>query len=155
MSGIVLSPNKLNPDCNDNLENNGHTSESDTVSDSEIENSLTSEKRIEIQENFKMYQESRNSLLLASSDCQPRNSNENVLRHSTANINLQNSTNTRFGNEINYHAPVTIFHSEIKQIYYKKKKWEYTEENDNDINIFFLIATIVFFSTSLVLIFMY
>lgn len=155
MSDIVLSPNKLNPDCNDNLENNGHTSESDTVSDSENENSLTSEKRIEIQKNLKMYQESKNRLLLASSDCQPRNSNENVLRHSTANINLQNSNNTRFGNEINYHAPVTIYHSEIEQIYYKKKKWEYTKENDNDINIFFLIATIVFFSTSFVLIFMY
>lgn len=155
MSGIVLSPNKLNPDCNDNLKNNGYTSESDTVSDSENENSLTSEKGTEIQENLKKYQESRNSLLLASSDCQPRNLNENVLRHSTANINLQNSTNTRFGNEINYHSPVTIFHSEIKQIYYKKKKWEYIKEDHNDINVFFLIATIVFFSTSLVLIFMY
>lgn len=49
-------------------------------------------------------------------------SNKNAIESSVTNITVQNSTTTKFRNETNYHAPVTINHTNI---YHNKKEWKY------------------------------
>lgn len=143
MSGIVLSPNKLDPVYMKNREINGHISESETVSDSdsEIENDLDIEKNTEILKKLEMHQKNTNKLgnILST----PNVSNEkNALSNNVTNITVQNSSNTRFGNETNFNAPVTISHAEVNQIYQSKTKGKYPIRKI----ICFLIAAIVIFS---------
>lgn len=146
MSGIVLSPNKLDPEYMKNLEINGHISESDTVSDSdsEIENDLDIEKNTEILKKLEMHQKNTNKL--GSILSTPNISNgKNALSNNVTNITVQNSSNTRFGNETNFNAPVTISHAEVNQIYQSKTKGKYPIRKI----ICFLIAAIVIFSVLL------
>lgn len=142
MTGIVLNPNNLETE---NSKSSGNISvERDNVSDSEIESDLSAEKNSEILGKLEMYQNTRN-ILLPFSDV----SNErNAVKTNLTNITLQNSTNTRFGNETNYHAPVTINHSEIKNVYNNKNK----EKNPIKKYIYISIGAVVIFSLILTLI---
>lgn len=142
MSGIILNPNKLETEKSIN---SGYINvESDNVSDSEIESDLSAEKNSEILGKLEMYQNNRN-ILLPFSDV----SNErNAVKSNLTNITVQNSTNTRFGNETNYHAPVTINHSEIKNVFNNKNKEKYPIKK----YIYISIAAIAIFSLIITLI---
>lgn len=149
MPGIVLSPIKLDPVYMKNLEINGHISEKDSLSDSdsEIENDLDIEQNTEIIEKLEMYQKNTNNQ--GSILSTPNVSNgKNALSNNVTNITVQNSSNTRFGNETNFNAPVTINRAEVNQIYQSKTEGEYPIRKI----IYFLIAAIVTFLILLTLI---
>lgn len=118
MPDIVLSPNKLNFDHIDSPTNDRNVSESDNDSVSDSEDDLPTE----IDEEPRMHQGNQNNLQSTPGVIQSNSLNENAVKSNITNVTIQNSSNIRFGNETNFHAPVTINRAEINEIFYNKEE---------------------------------
>lgn len=146
MSDLVLSPNNINLDHIESLENSENVSDGETVSDSEIEDDSSAENNAKIHREFGKYQDNENHLP-ALGIYQSKISSENAAKTTAIKVTVQESTITRVGNETNFHAPLTISHADI---YHNKKQKKFPIKRI----ISFLIAAIVIFSllTTLLLI---